>query len=47
MTTTIRSTLIGELYQQFKDEDGFIYVMYSGENTFGTQTDFQVKGREE
>lgn len=29
------SALIGELYQQFRDEDGFIYIMYSGENTFG------------
>lgn len=26
---------MGELYTQHKDEDGFIYVMYSGENTFG------------
>jgi hypothetical protein len=31
------SALIGELYQQFRDEDGFIYIMYSGENTFGTE----------
>ena len=29
------SSLMGELYTQHKDEDGFIYVMYSGENTFG------------
>ena len=29
------SALIGELYSQHKDEDGFIYIMYSGENTFG------------
>ena len=29
------SALIGELYTQYKDEDGFIYIMYSGENTFG------------
>lgn len=31
------SALIGELYQQFRDEDGFIYIMYSGENTFGSE----------
>ena len=31
------SALIGELYQQFRDEDGFIYIMYSGENTFGAE----------
>jgi GABA(A) receptor-associated protein len=29
------SSLMGELYTQFKDEDGFLYVMYSGESTFG------------
>lgn len=27
--------LMGELYQLYKDEDGFLYVMYNGENTFG------------
>lgn len=32
------SALIGELYSQYKDEDGFIYIMYSGENTFGELT---------
>ncbi|XP_035539977.1 uncharacterized protein LOC118344158 [Juglans regia] len=30
-TGTIRSTI----YDQKKDEDGFLYVTYSGENTFG------------
>ncbi len=31
-----RSTdTIGQLYQQFKDEDGFLYITYVGENTFG------------
>lgn len=29
------SWTMGELYQQHKDEDGFLYVAYSGENTFG------------
>ncbi|KAI1285159.1 Gamma-aminobutyric acid receptor-associated protein-like 2 [Halotydeus destructor] len=29
------SALLGELYARYKDEDGFLYVMYSGENTFG------------
>lgn len=29
------SSIIAELYDQFKDKDGFLYVMYSGENIFG------------
>ena len=31
------NTLVHELYQQHKDVDGFLYVGYSGENTFGNQ----------
>jgi GABA(A) receptor-associated protein len=26
---------IVEIYKEYKDEDGFLYVTYSGENTFG------------
>jgi len=26
---------LGEIYSQHKDDDGFLYVAYSGENTFG------------
>ena len=29
------SALISSLYHQHKDEDGFMYVKYCGENTFG------------
>lgn len=29
------SALLGALYEEHKDEDGFLYVAYSGENTFG------------
>ena len=29
------SMSMGELYNQYKDEDGFLYLTYSGENTFG------------
>ena len=29
------STLISELYKQDKDEDNFLYLTYSSENTFG------------
>jgi GABA(A) receptor-associated protein len=28
-------TLIGELYKTSKYADGFLYIQYSGENTFG------------
>jgi GABA(A) receptor-associated protein len=30
------SALMSTLYEQHKDEDGFMYIMYSGENAFGT-----------
>lgn len=33
------STLMGDLYNTYKDEDGFLYVTYSGENTYGRQND--------
>jgi len=29
------SQLINQIYDQHKDEDGFLYMQYSGENTFG------------
>jgi len=29
------NTIISELYDSKKDEDGFLYINYSGENTFG------------
>uniref|UniRef100_A0A665TRS6 Gamma-aminobutyric acid receptor-associated protein-like 2 n=1 Tax=Echeneis naucrates TaxID=173247 RepID=A0A665TRS6_ECHNA len=29
------SLTMGQLYDKEKDEDGFLYVSYSGENTFG------------
>lgn len=28
---------MGALYEESKDEDGFLYVAYSGRNTFGFQ----------
>lgn len=30
------STSISTLYDMYKDEDGFLYLKYSGENTFGS-----------
>ena len=29
------SKLIVEMFDEYKDEDGFLYIVYSGENTFG------------
>lgn len=29
------SATMGQVYSEHKDEDGFLYVAYSGENTFG------------
>uniref|UniRef100_A0A1I8GQ30 Autophagy-related protein n=1 Tax=Macrostomum lignano TaxID=282301 RepID=A0A1I8GQ30_9PLAT len=26
---------MGQIYQEHQDEDGFLYIAYSGENTFG------------
>ena len=32
------SELVSTMYQKHKDKDGFLYVTYSGENTFGNTT---------
>ena len=29
------SNLVFEVYDKYKDEDGFLYVMYTDENVFG------------
>merc|ERR1711879_1120318 len=29
------AALMSQIYEDHKDEDGFLYVTYSGENTFG------------
>ncbi|KAI7877835.1 microtubial binding protein [Lichtheimia hyalospora FSU 10163] len=30
------SGLMSAIYEEHKDEDGFLYITYSGENTFGS-----------
>ena len=29
------ASLISTIYEQYADDDGFLYILYSGENTFG------------
>lgn len=29
------AAMLSEIYQEYKDEDDFLYITYSGENTFG------------
>mmetsp|Transcript_11540 Transcript_11540/g.29355 ORF Transcript_11540/g.29355 Transcript_11540/m.29355 type:complete len:120 (+) Transcript_11540:204-563(+) len=29
------AALMSSIYEEHKDEDGFLYIVYSGENTFG------------
>jgi len=29
------SSSVSTIYEEFKDDDGFLYIIYSGENTFG------------
>ena len=29
------SSMVSEIYEQHKNEDGFLYLIYAGENTFG------------
>eukprot|EP01133_Synstelium_polycarpum_P001210 gene1210-1399_t len=31
------AAFISQIYERYKDEDGFLYITYSGENTFGSQ----------
>ncbi|KAK9479946.1 autophagy protein Atg8 ubiquitin like protein [Lipomyces japonicus] len=31
------AALMGSIYEEHKDEDGFLYITYSGENTFGNE----------
>jgi len=30
------SSTMGQVYSEHRDDDGFLYVAYSGENTFGS-----------
>jgi GABA(A) receptor-associated protein len=32
----LAASLMSAIYEESKDEDGFLYMTYSGENTFGS-----------
>ncbi|KAK6934466.1 Autophagy protein Atg8 ubiquitin-like, partial [Dillenia turbinata] len=34
------AAMMSAIYEDNKDEDGFLYMTYSGENTFGYENDF-------
>lgn len=36
--SVVSSASMGQVYEEHKDEDGFLYIAYSGENTFGQWT---------
>lgn len=36
-TIPLACASVGQIYEENKDEDGFLYVSFSGENTFGGQ----------
>lgn len=33
--SVIAASIMSAIYEENKDEDGFLYMTYSGENTFG------------
>jgi hypothetical protein len=35
LACTRAAALMSSIYEENKDEDGFLYMTYSGENTFG------------
>lgn len=37
MVCMVTASLMSAIYEEHKDEDGFLYMTYSGENTFGSE----------
>lgn len=40
------AALMSKIYDEYKDEDGFLYVQYSGENTFGNLDEYVLNNEE-
>ena len=38
---------MGQVYEEHKDEDGFLYIAYSAENTFGCWMQSVIKTSDE
>ncbi|GFR85744.1 autophagy-related protein 8 [Elysia marginata] len=36
------SASMGQIYEDHRDEDGFLYIAYSGENTFGQEQNLEL-----
>lgn len=36
------AALMSSIYDDHRDEDGFLYIAYSGENTFGSSEEWQL-----
>ena len=36
-------TMLTEIYEKFKDEDGFLYIVYAKENTMGNWEDYLLR----
>ena len=34
---------MADVYADHKDEDNFLYITYSGENTFGAETELEAE----
>ena len=37
------SDIMGDVYNKYKDIDGFLYAIYSGESTFGGAMKYRMK----
>ena len=38
---------MSQIYDEHKDEDGFLYISYSGENTFGSVADGEQQSKQQ
>jgi len=41
-TLPASAAVMSQIYKEHKDEDGFLYMTYSGESTFGEQEEISL-----